>query len=572
MVRRVVAKKNLRLLVKNIANGFLPPVLNEFLLWLNRKLEGDWLNRWKITPIDTGLHYLENFKNCGAKKYWLQLKGEVRAGIIINDKIDFSIACKSSNYEYLQIGFGARKSRSVNAIKIFLDDVLCGHIEDLSDDAWHDLRLKLDIAKSGFNLRIEQLGIKKLYFSHPILIRKKELDRSTTPGRPKNIICLIADSINLKYFKLFGNKITPNLHDFFEKGTSCNQAFTQADWTLPAFSSMLTGLYVSRHGVCHPGPNDFPLRSEVLTLPELMLRQGYRTYGQSSHNRFNPAYGQAKGFERFIYKPFSDEFSYTAMQDAIFHLDTHKSESNFIFMHVFDVHPPYKPSSYLKENLMKPFRDDCLFQKVKGEKYDSHLDNMEDEMQAKLKEFDVTISNLFSYLEKNNMVDDTLIVFTADHGVCYRGKGKPRLIDERIHVPLLVRGPNIPKGKENSFVECSVDLMPSILHWANIDAPDHIDGRVWPFLGGSVRDKAFSESLFSDTYSAVIKKDGGCYHLSYPYDADNRAIDFKNRNPIISYKREDFFDIEEDIGMGEKEMLEIYDAIESMYLSSKKYY
>ncbi len=566
-------KKNIRLLAKEIAEAFLPPILNNCLQSLLGRLKGNWLNRWRITPIDTGLHYLENFKNCNVKKYWLQLKGEVRAGVIIDGGISFPIAYENSTCEYIQIGFGSQKSSSVNSIKLFLDDILCGHIEDLSDDAWHDLRLKLNTKGNELTLRIEQSGVEKLYVSHPIFIRKQQPNEPTEIGKPKNIICLIADSITFRNLKLFGSKATPNLHKFFEKGMSCNQAYTQADWTLPAFSSMLTGLYASKHGVCHPGPNDFFLNKNILTLPELLLRQGYRTYAYSTHSRFSPAYGHAKGFERFQFKPFSGEFNYMAIQDVIFHLDAHKGESNFVLMHVFDMHPPYKPSSYLKESLMKPFRDDSLFSKVKEEgECDSYLDNVEDEIQAKLKEFDIAISNLFSYLEKNNMVDDSLIIFTADHGMSYEGDEKPRLLDERIHVPLLVRGPSVPKGEENSFVECSVDLMPSILHCVNVEMPSHVDGRVWPFLGGRVRNKAFSESLFLDQYSVVIKEDENCYHLSYPYDADRRVINFKNRKPIILYKRENFFDIEEDAGMDENEMLEIYDEIESIYYSSKKFY
>ena len=54
---------------------------------------------------------------------------------------------------------------------------------------------------------------------------------------------------------------------------------------------------------------------------------------------------------------------------------------------------------------MKPFRDDSLFHTTKYKKHDSYQDNMEDEFKAKLKEFDVSIANLFSYLEndeKNN--------------------------------------------------------------------------------------------------------------------------------------------------------------------------
>lgn len=558
----------------------MPPVIKEGMISLIRKLEGNRLNRWKMTPIDTCLHYLGNFNNCKAKKYWLQLKAEVRPGIIIGSKIGFSVNYENSNYEFLQLGFGARKVSSKNSIKIFINDVLSGNIENLSDDGWHDLRLKIEKAKNEINIRIEQSGIKKLYVSHPVFIRKKEPNRTTPPKKPNNIICLIYDSINFEMFKLCGREASPNLHEFFKNGMSCNQAFTQADWTLPAFSSMLTGLHVSRHGTYHPGPNDFFLKDTIPTLPELLLKQGYRTYGYSTHNRFSPAYGHAKGFERFMFKPFSNEFSYSAIQDVIFHLEAHKTDPNFLLMHVFDVHPPYKPSSYLKECSMKTFRDDSLFGKGGGEKYDFRLSNMKDELEAKLKEFDTSISNLFSYLEKNNMIDDTLVIFTADHGTSFTidyglsngHKEKPRLIDERIHVPLLIRGPNIPKGEENSLIGCSVDLMPSILHYANIDIPENIDGRIWPFIGGKGRDKVLSESLYRNKYSAVLKDNENCHHLLYPCDLDNRSINFKKRNPIVSYRRENFFDIEEDISIGEKKMLEIYNELENMHFSSEKYF
>jgi hypothetical protein len=246
-----MSKNELRVFVVNMmTNWFLPPKLKEGLYFLKRRWEKKYLKQWKITPINTGLHFLENFKNCAVQKYWLQLKGEVRAGIIIDGKIDFSISGEHSNCKYLQIGVGARKSANVNSIKIFLDDVLCGHIEDLSDNVWHDLRLNINEEINNLNVRIEQSGIKNLYVSHPVFISTSESNEHTKPVKPKNIICLVADAINFKYLKHSGKEIAPNICKFFENGMFCNQAFTQADWTLPAFSSMLTSLHVSRHGVC----------------------------------------------------------------------------------------------------------------------------------------------------------------------------------------------------------------------------------------------------------------------------------------------------------------------------------
>ncbi len=99
-----------------------------------------------------------------------------------------------------------------------------------------------------------------------------------------------------------------------------------------------------------------------------------------------------------------------------------------------------------------------------------------------------------------------------------------------------------------------------------------IDGRIWPFLGGKARGKVISESLHLDKYAVVIKDNTSCYHLSYPFNASTRTIDLKKRSPIIFYKREKFFDVEEDVGMSEKDMLKIYDETERMHLSSRKYY
>jgi len=567
-------KDKIRILIKNfIRDWLLPPKIKEVLRYFKGKPKNVFLKDWKDEPINTGLHSLENFKNCDADKYWLALNREVRAGIIVHNEVKFGISGKDKSCEYLQIGFGSRKTKDTNSVKIFINDVLSGCFEDSLDNIWHDIRLELNSEVTDFNLRIEQAGHKQLYVSHPILIKKAESVNKAKLNKPKNIICLIIDGVNFSYLKQFNKKIAPRLFEFFEDGIFCNQAFAQADWTLPAFSSILTGLYVSRHGICHPGPNEFYLDKELLTLPQLMLKEGYRTYAHSGHLRFNPAYGHAKGFERFIFRPFSNEFSYVAIQDVIFQLEAHKNEFNFIMMHVFDTHPPYRPSSYLKENLMRPSRDDKLCEKAAdGINYDSHQDNMRDEFVAKFKEFDISLDNLFTYLKKNNMVDDTLVIFTADHGISYAERGKPRLFDERIHVPLLVKGPNINKGEEDSLIESSIDLMPSILHCAGVDIPDYIDGRVWPFLGGIPKEKALSESLYEDEYSVVIKDDKSCYHLSYPLNIDERKVDFKQRNPIVFYNREKPFDVEEEARIEEKDKLRIYDEVENFYLTSKKYY
>ena len=162
----------------------------------------------------------------------------------------------------------------------------------------------------------------------------------------KNIICIVLDGLTSE---LFNEKLTPNICKFFSDGVTCTQAFSQGDWTLPAFSSMLTGLYPTNHGVVNPNEFDSALDGYTKTLPEILKNNGFRTFGYSSHLRFSPAYGHAKGFERFFFNlRDNDNFYFKQINEVSQHLFAHKEESNFLFLHFFDTHPPFTPSGYLK--------------------------------------------------------------------------------------------------------------------------------------------------------------------------------------------------------------------------------
>jgi len=140
----------------------------------------------------------------------------------------------------------------------------------------------------------------------------------------KNIICIVLDGVSRHSMV-----DAPNTNRFFENGVICEKAYTQAYWTLPAFSSMLTGLYPLNHGIL--GSED---RIKVKILPEYLLENGFRTFAYSSHKRFIPIYGHAKGFERFIFRSTNQEHYYpTAINEVILHLEKHKNESNFILLY-----------------------------------------------------------------------------------------------------------------------------------------------------------------------------------------------------------------------------------------------
>ncbi len=105
-------------------------------------------------------------------------------------------------------------------------------------------------------------------------------------------------------------------------------------------------------------------------------------------------------------------------------------------------------------------------------------------------EVDVQLGRIWSALDAAGAWDDTLIVFTSDHGEMLGdhhlfGKGGP--FDASYHIPLIIRDPSAPRAFGNTvdaFTE-SVDLFPTIVARTGGAVPAHLDGcSLAPFLDG----------------------------------------------------------------------------------------
>lgn len=106
-------------------------------------------------------------------------------------------------------------------------------------------------------------------------------------------------------------------------------------------------------------------------------------------------------------------------------------------------------------------------------------------------EIDDCLGQVFAYLDETGQWDDTLIVFTSDHGEQlgdHHLLGKIGFHDESFRIPFVIKDPGCAPAcrgaVESSFTE-SVDVMPTILDWLGGQAPRACDGRsVMPFTQG----------------------------------------------------------------------------------------
>jgi len=122
---------------------------------------------------------------------------------------------------------------------------------------------------------------------------------------------------------------------------------------------------------------------------------------------------------------------------------------------------------------------------------------------ASIKFVDDQIGRLLSALRERGIADDTVVIFTADHGDMAGGHGMfwkstKAFYQEVARVPLIVSAPGAPKSKRCLTPVELTDLMPTILDLCKIKAPDDLDGQsLVPALAGNplAKNSALCERL-----------------------------------------------------------------------------
>lgn len=104
-------------------------------------------------------------------------------------------------------------------------------------------------------------------------------------------------------------------------------------------------------------------------------------------------------------------------------------------------------------------------------------------------ELDVWIGRVLEELRRTGQYDNTLIIFTSDHGEQlgdHRLLGKLGWFDQSYHLPLIIRHPDGVRGRVvNAFTE-AVDVMPTVLDWLDLATPGTCNGTtLGPWLAGA---------------------------------------------------------------------------------------
>lgn len=385
------------------------------------------------------------------------------------------------------------------------------------------------------------------------------LRRRTPAAYRPNILMIVMESGRPDHFSGSGYPLptTPNMDELARRGVAFRAAHAQSNWTLPSFAAILTGKHPRALGLFDESRKrsafpftDPPLRPRERTLPEVLRAAGYRTAGFFT-GRFNSAdYGFDRGFD--LYRNYGLEIDAKRrpmrsfpdfLPEAFRWMERRDDAPFFVLLNPTETHRPYLPPepglrrfageyqgelsrAWLSKDLLSGLRRDAQGWSLDGKRLrQEDIDYVRARYDASLARADGFIGEILERLERSQLLYDTIIVLLADHGELLGEHGAflhctqpPRLAQELIHVPLVIKTPRIwLESRVRSVAEPVelVDLMPTLLDLVRVpqDPRDGIQGRsllgtLLPEAAALPRRPVFAETQGHGASLQCVQEDG----------------------------------------------------------------
>jgi arylsulfatase A-like enzyme/Flp pilus assembly protein TadD len=311
-------------------------------------------------------------------------------------------------------------------------------------------------------------GLPFLYLLIILLISPFHLSSSTDrKDQRQNVLLVTIDTLRVDRLSCYTSEHlqTPNMDKFAQRGVLFSRAFAHTTTTLPSHTNIVCGTTPLYHGV-HDNYG-FALSEEFLTLAELLKTYGYSTGAFIGGFPLDSRFGLSQGFDVYdddFGKKYENEIpAELVIEKSLSWLKRQKSPW-FLWIHCYDPHDPYTPP--------EPFK----------KQYGSDLYNGE------VAYVDQSLSPVLNFLEKNGLFDNTLVVFTGDHGEALGQHGELThgflAYNEVLRIPLIICSPGIPASHSDQYV-CHADIFPTICDLLDIKNPDFLQGiSLLPVLEG----------------------------------------------------------------------------------------
>jgi arylsulfatase A-like enzyme len=305
-----------------------------------------------------------------------------------------------------------------------------------------------------------------------------------------NIIILLVDALRADGLGCYGNPLgtSPYLDSYGKKGIIFKNAFTQSSHTRISIASLLTGLIPPSHGLRKAGSwgaevkerKKELLNPDIVTIAEFLKYQGYITCAVTTNPQITEKFGFDQGFDDFYYMGKSKPLEVPAKKmnrTALDWLSSHEERPYFLYIHYIDVHAPYKPPEPYKKMFTKdipkhrPLWADGPY---RGNPSDEQIDYTRALYTAQIRYWDDEFRKFMKELEIKDLLQDTVVVVTSDHGDEFYEHGGFghgfTCYEEMLDIPLIMVWPGVmPEGVVREDESALIDLFPTLSKMAGLD-------------------------------------------------------------------------------------------------------
>lgn len=373
-----------------------------------------------------------------------------------------------------------------------------------------------------------------------------EPSRPVPPPERPNVVLVVTDDLDVGTLQQL-----PGLRDLFTgHGTAFTRAYATDALCCPARTSILRGQYVHNHGVLdNSGPDGgYPRfaqqRLGQSTVGTWLHDAGYRTalLGKflNAYPRAGAPTAQPPGWDVWRagvrFAPYR-AYDYTLVEngrrvrygsqrgdhavdvlarkaEAFARSSGQRRRPFFLYLAPYAPHGPATPPRRYADALSDaPLPASARVRGEEGQPWwlrrlpgrpdarqQRRLEGLHRDRLRSMLAVEDMVRRLVRTLRATGQLDETYLVFTADHGYHLGqhglGSGKRTAFEEDVHVPLYVRGPGVPAGREVPALASTVDLAPTFADLAGARTPDFVDGRsLVPMLHGDDRPSDWRRSV-----------------------------------------------------------------------------
>jgi len=412
-------------------------------------------------------------------------------------------------------------------------------------------------------------------------------------NRP-NIILVTFDALTARNMSVYGyqRQTTPFINYWAKTASLFSNVKASSTYTTPTTSSLMTGKRVWTHQTYFVEVASKYVGGKNENLPFLLKKYGYTNLAlQQIHQASVKKLGVSESFD-FIFGP--EELSYTTMfykhidgllndifsekilmydwiikEDFILFnflnrfsadssvtdhrpeiafnkfleiLDSGIRKPYFAWIHLFAPHDPYLPPEPFK-GMFNPSKELRTWKSQMRSRPLEKIGIYRDRYDEFIRYADKQFENFILELEKSDVMKNTVIILSSDHGESfdhnYKGHGGSLLYEQLTHIPLIIKEPRQNEGHTIDNLVEQIDITPTILKLAQIKVPSWIEGRsLLPLLrGGNLLSKSAFAMVLVDNPSRGHEIKKGTIAI---WEGDYKLIHY------LEEKKSLFFNLKQD--------------------------